>query len=227
MWRTDSLEKTLMLGKIEGRRRRGRQRMRWLDGISDSVDTSLRNSGRWWRTGKCGVAVHEVAKSWTRLSDWTMTTLFRAAVFAIRLSPHPPIQKRETWWSLVKLFIQLPQWRPFCGSEAAPSSSRFHPGQRAGGEPTVGQEGPGAQSSQKHCSCSAFWPATDAASPSSATDTATLPVLSLPPRFREKEGQPVHWGEVPLCGLWRKHPSDSKCSWHTVPFFKNWSIVDL
>ena len=44
--RTDSLEKTLMLGKIEGRRRRGRQRMRWLDGITDSMDMNLRNSGR-------------------------------------------------------------------------------------------------------------------------------------------------------------------------------------
>ena len=52
MWRTDSLEKTLMLGKIEGRRRRGWQRMRWLDGITESVDMSWANSRRWWRTGK-------------------------------------------------------------------------------------------------------------------------------------------------------------------------------
>ena len=55
MWRTDSLEKTLLLGKIEGERRRGWQRMKWLDGITDLMDLSLSSPGSWWWTGRPGV----------------------------------------------------------------------------------------------------------------------------------------------------------------------------
>ena len=72
MWRVDSLEKTLMMGRIEGRRRRGWQRMRWLDGITDSMDMGL---GRLQKLvmdrETCHAVIHGITKSWTWLSHWT------------------------------------------------------------------------------------------------------------------------------------------------------------
>ena len=84
MWRTDSLERTLMLGKTEGRWRRGWQRMSWLHGITDSRDMSLSKLREIVKNREAGhAAVHGVTKHWTQLSDWTTTSsscIFSSAI---------------------------------------------------------------------------------------------------------------------------------------------------
>ena len=85
MWRAESLGKTLMVGKIEGRRRREWQRMRWLDGIIDSMNMSLSKLREAVKDREAWHAVvHGFTKSWTRLSDWQWTTKLRIGIF---LSP--------------------------------------------------------------------------------------------------------------------------------------------
>ena len=94
MWRADSLEKTLILGKTEGRRRRGLQRMRWLDGVTDFMDMSLSKlqelvmNREAWRA-----AVHGITKSWTPLTELNWTV--------------PPVGRQETWFSVT---IAWPFW---------------------------------------------------------------------------------------------------------------------
>ena len=108
MWRTDSLEKTMMLGKTVAGRRRGRQRMRWLDGITDSMDTNLR---KLWEIAKDRgtylPGIHGVTKTQTQLRDWTLT----------KMSTKSRWSKKSMKWSLFlsrqsDFCHSIPTWGP-------------------------------------------------------------------------------------------------------------------
>ena len=110
IWRADSLEKTLMLGKIVDGKRRGWQRMRWLNGIPDSMDTSLGNSESWWWTGRPGVlrfrGSQRVGLNWTTELNWWKVVCLKA-IFKCFLWVNSYTAYRKLINFLRKLYYQL------------------------------------------------------------------------------------------------------------------------
>ena len=114
MQRTDLLEKTLMLGKIEGRRRRGWQRMRWLDGITDLMDMSLNKPGSWWWIGKPGMLQsmgHRIGQDWATELNWTESQPVWDLCWKVG-SHHPP--PGLGWWGLVTVLVLEEQLKDIC-----------------------------------------------------------------------------------------------------------------
>ena len=142
MRRVDSLEKTLMLGGIRGRRKRGRQRMRWLDGITDSMVVSLSElQERVMNRESWRAAIHGVTKSWTRLSNWTELMRLNGAMYVLPIwdisclgsvcssrpcslsqCPAFPVSFELRWDSLSLLKCQI--WRVhYWGTSLQPSTN--------------------------------------------------------------------------------------------------------